>query len=99
MIIYAKVVYGDGAYEHDSRSREGSLVPGMKEFCIGDYAHIRNEPLRRNADDFIVCDSIDINRYDTEDHFELVAKTGKVARHFHFTKVIHVEIDEEVPEE
>lgn len=95
MIIYVKVVYQANFYNHDPRS--GDIPVFQKEFCVKDYEHFGNDPMRR-SDDRFVCDSIEINRYDNEDHFEFVAKTGKVARHFSFTKVIHVEIDEEVPE-
>ena len=98
MIIYAKVVYNTGFPVDERNFRESNVILAQKEFCLREYEHLRDERMRRNSDDFIVCDAIDINRYDIEDHLEIVARVGKVSRHFHFTKAVHVEIDEEVPE-
>ena len=99
MIIYAKVVYSTGipADERVGLSKVDVTI-GQKEFRLRDFDHLNSERMRRSFDEYIVCDAIDINRYDTEDHLEIVARIGKVSRHFHFTKVVHVEIDEEVSE-
>ena len=98
MVIYAKVVYNTGFPVDERNYRESNIVLAQKEFCLREYEHLRDERMRRSGDDFVVCDSIDINRYDAENHLEIVTRVGKVARHFNFTKVIHVEIDEEMPE-
>lgn len=88
MVVYVKVVY-----EADT---EPNRMLFQKEFCLREYEHIRDERVRRNGEDFIACDSIEICQYDTDNHLEISARVGKLNRRFHFTKAVHVEIDEEI---